>query len=452
MSITGKLKMMLRTNSERSRTVRNNSVWSLAIRIFGMAVQLVQVPVVLSYLDSTFYGIYLTITSIVMWTHNFDFGLGTGLRYKLTEAIAHGDTRRCKELVSTAYLSLAGIMSIVALCFLPVIFLLDWQYILNYRGLENPYYALCVLTVLLTILTQFVLDLISVVLQAHQKSAVTMIFRPLANAIAVVGVCVLKFTGDASLFNACIMLTMPLLLVLLTTNVLLYARKFKDIKPSWDSFKKNALSDIYTMGLKFFIISLSIVVVFNSANVLLSHLIQPYEVSVYQTSYQYFNTLTVLHSVFLIPMWAAITDAYVKEDFAWIKNYMKKLWILNGVFSVLLLLALMLSQPIFHLWLGNKLSIPVSLTLWLSGYFLLNFWSCTFNSFLVGVGRLHVSMYVAIFKIIVFIPLAVLLIKAMGVPGLVLASVLVSNIPDITVGFTQFRMIMSRRAVGIWNK
>lgn len=452
MTVVEKIKGMLRTDSERSRTVRNNSVWSLVIRVFGMAVQLVQVPVVLSYLDSTLYGIYLTITSIVMWTHNFDFGLGTGLRYKLTEALAHGDTLRCKELVSTAYLSLAGIMSIVALCFLPIIFLLDWQSILNYHGLENSYYALCVLTVLITILSQFVLDLISVVLQAHQRPAVTMIFRPLANAIAVIGVCVLKFTGNASLLSACIMLTMPLLLVLLTTNILLFTKNFREISPSCSFYRKHALRDIYTMGLKFFIISLSIVVVFNSANILLSHLLQPAEVSVYQTSYQYFNTLTVLHSVFLIPMWAAITDAYVKEDFAWIRGYMKKLWILNGVFCLLLALALALSQPIFHLWLGNKLTIPVSLTLWLAGYFLLNFWSCTFNSFLVGVGRLQMSMYVAIFKIAVFIPIAVALIKTMGVVGLVLASVLISNIPDIAVGFTQFRLIMARRARGVWNK
>lgn len=438
--------------SERTRTVKKNAVASLAIRIVAMVIQLVQVPVVLSYLDSTLYGVYLTITSIVMWTHNFDFGLGSGLRYKLTESISKRDTSRSKTLVSTAYVSLAAIMIVIGLLCLPLLKLLDWPTILNCHSLSENYLCLCVFVVLITILAQFVLELITIVLQANQQTALSSIFKPIANLVSIGVVLILKATGAASLFYACLALTVPLLLTLLVVNVWLFAGRLRSIAPSLSSYRKDALSDIYSLGLKFFVGSLASMVVFNSANLLLSYYINPAEVSVYSTSSTYFATIVVFHGVFLAPIWVSITDAYVKEDFAWIRRCMKKLYLLTTAFSILCILALLVSQFVFRIWLGDKLTIPVALCVFWTLYYICNIWSASLQSFVTGVGKAQLTMYLSIVKILIFIPVAILLIKAFGVVGMVLAIILVNTLPNVILGYVQYRLIINGRARGVWNK
>ena len=168
----------IKGGSERSRNIKKNAIGAIAVKIIAMAIQLLQVPIVLSYLDSTLYGLYLTITSIVVWTHNFDFGLGSGLRYKLTEAIANKDYDRGKTLVSTSYISLAGIMLTVAICLIPAVHFFNWRDILNCNELPNSYLSTCVIVVLATLLIQFVLELITIVLQANQRAAISTVFKP----------------------------------------------------------------------------------------------------------------------------------------------------------------------------------------------------------------------------------------------------------------------------------
>ena len=137
----------LQSGSERSRNIKNNAVGAVAIKIIAMVIQIIQIPIVLSYLDSTLYGIYLTITSLVLWTHNFDFGLGNGLRYKLTESLSKNDYNKGKSLVSTAYISLFAIMALVALCLIPIISIMNWQDLLNCNILTNSYLITCVIIV-----------------------------------------------------------------------------------------------------------------------------------------------------------------------------------------------------------------------------------------------------------------------------------------------------------------
>ena len=158
---------------ERSLVVKRNAVGAFLIRAVSMVIDFAKVPVLLSYLVPENYGVYLTITSIVAWTHQFDFGLGTGLRYQLTAALSQNDETRGKQLVSTAYLSMASIMAVVLILCLPLVFSLDWNNILNTHKIQSNELILCVLLVLAVFLVQFVIELITIVLQADQKAAVS---------------------------------------------------------------------------------------------------------------------------------------------------------------------------------------------------------------------------------------------------------------------------------------
>lgn len=447
-----KLKNFFSNRSERSQIVMKNAAGSLAIKGVSMAIDFAKVPVLLTFLDSSHYGVYITIASIVAWTHQFDFGLGSGLRFKLTEAISTKNEERGKQLVSTAYISMAAIMLGVLLISAPIIYFLNWTQILNCDFIGLPELALCVCMVLAVFVVQFVLELISVVLQADQKAAVSNIFKPLANLLTVVSVLVLRQYAHNSLVLACLAMTVPIVLVLFIANVVLFARRYKTIAPSFKDFRKERIRDIYSLGLKYFAGQFSSLIVFSTASFLLSHYVNPTEAAVYNTAWTYFGVLVMFNSMVLTPLVAAVTDAFVKGEDAWIKNIYKKIRLYSILLTAGSITLLGFSQIVFHLWVGEKIIIPWSLSIIMTLYFICNIWVTPYKNFLSGVGKMNVSVIISFIKIALFFPVAIALIKLWASFGLIMAILVVNTLPNMVFGIYQYYLIISHKAKGIWNR
>ena len=60
-------------------------------------------------------GVWLTISSVLLWIDNLDIGLGNGLRNKLAVYMARKDTEKAREMVSSTFAMLAMIITPVAL-------------------------------------------------------------------------------------------------------------------------------------------------------------------------------------------------------------------------------------------------------------------------------------------------------------------------------------------------
>lgn len=452
MIIISKINQLINSGSERSRNVKRNAIGSLTIKLLSMAIDFAKLPILLSYLDSERYGIYVTIASIVYWTHNFDFGLGTGLRYKLTTAVSQKDFAYGKRLVSTAYYSMSAIMGGLLLLLLPIIAFIDWNTLLNTDIVANSELILCVSVVLVVFVIQFVLELITYVLQAFQKAALSSLFKPLANLVTLIVVLLLKQFSHASLLYACFAMTLPIVVVLLMSNLFLYANRYKEVSPKFDSYDKTCLRDIYSLGLKFFVSQSANLIVFQSAAFLISHYVNPSEAAAYNTSFTYFGVIVMFNNMMLLPLSAAITDAYVKEDYVWLKNIIKRINKVSMVLSVLSLFMLAISPVVFHYWIGDKLFISWTLRITMSIYFILNIWTTPYSSFISGAGKMQVAMVSAIFKMIIYIPIAILLVKTFGTPGIMISIILVNTIPNNILYTIQYKRIVNKTAAGIWNK
>lgn len=79
---------ILNSKDKRSATVKKNILASFAIKGISIVVSLLLVPMTLGYVSSELYGIWLTLSSIMMWLSFFDVGFTLGLKNKLAEAIA----------------------------------------------------------------------------------------------------------------------------------------------------------------------------------------------------------------------------------------------------------------------------------------------------------------------------------------------------------------------------
>lgn len=438
--------------SERSQIVIKNAAGSLAIKILSLAIDFAKVPVLLIFLDSSHYGVYITIASIVAWTHQFDFGLGSGLRYKLTEAISCGDDNRGKQLVSTAYLSLTVIMTLVLLICGPIAYYLKWEDILNCNFIDISELTISVCMVLAVFVVQFVLELISVVLQSDQRAAISNVFKPLASLLTIVSILVLTHYAHNSLFLACLAMTVPIVVVLMIANIYYFNKAYKRLAPSVRAFRKDCLNDIYNLGLKYFSSQLAALVVLSTASFLLSHYVCPEEAAVYNTAYTYFGVVVLFNAMVLTPLVAAVTDAYVKGDERWIKNVFNKIRLYSIGLSVVTLFLLLVSQIVFHLWVGDKIVVPWDLSIALTVFFICNIWVTPYKDFLGGVGKMNVSVILAIIKIVIFFPVSIYFIKMWSSVGLVVAILLINTIPNMVFGIYQYQLIITHKAKGIWNK
>ena len=106
----------IKQGTDRSVAVKKNIVGSLFVKGCSIIISLLIVPLTLGYVSSDLYGIWLTLSSIIMWLNFFDIGFTLGLKNKLTEAIALGDMQRGKVLVSTTYFMMIAIF--IPLCIL----------------------------------------------------------------------------------------------------------------------------------------------------------------------------------------------------------------------------------------------------------------------------------------------------------------------------------------------
>ena len=452
MKIIERIKNFYSGRSKRSQIVVRNAAGSFAIKVFAMAIDFAKVPVLLSFLDSSHYGVYITIASIVAWTHQFDFGLGSGLRYKLTEAISTRNETRGKQLVSTAYLSMSAIMLAVLLMSLPIIFNLNWNNILNCDFIGLSELVLCVCMVLAVFVVQFVLELITVVLQSDQRAAISNIFKPLANLLTVVVVLVMRNYTHNSLFLACLAMTVPIVVVLFIANVWLFFKRYNMIAPSFHDFRRDCIRDIYSLGLKYFAGQFSSLIVFSTASFLLSHYVNPVEAAVYNTAWTYFGLIVMFNAMVLTPLVAAVTDAYVKGEERWIKNIFIKIRIYSFVLTAGSLIMLAVSQIAFHLWVGDKIIVPWGLAVIMTVYFICNIWITPYKNFLGGVGKMNVTVIISFVKIVLFFPVAIAFIKMWQSAGLVLAILVVNTLPNMIFGIYQYYLIINHKAKGIWNK
>ena len=452
MFLVSRIKSFFFRGSERTQIVKKNAIGALIIRFFTLLIDFAKVPILLTYLDQEHYGVYLTITSIVYWTHNFDFGLGTGLRYKLTKAVSLNNVEYSRQLVSTAYYSMSGIMGLLLLILLPVISHLDWNTILNTHIGSNMELAFCVLLVLVVFLTQFVLELISIVLQSYQRAAISNIFKPLASLLTLALIVVFRMFSSNSLIGASVAMTVPVVIVLLIINVLYFATKYREIAPSLKYFRFSCIKDIYSLGIKYFISQFSSLIIFNTANFLLTLFLNPQSTAVFNTAYTYFGVLVLFNTMAMQPIIAAVTDAYVKGDLEWIRICFRKLTILSSLLLVVSLIMLAASQLVFHIWVGDKIIVPWNVAILLTFFFILNIWSTPYINFLSGVGKMNVMMILSVVKIALYFPIAIPFIKMFGICGLIWALIIVNMIPNILVGCTQYYLIINNKASGIWNK
>lgn len=454
MSLLSKFSHFINYGSKRTITVKKNILGSFGIKGFSLLITLFLVPLTIDLLDKEKYGIWITIFSIVSWFNLLDMGIGNGFRNKFAEAIALGNDNLGKQYVQTFYSSMGIIAFVFLLLFTLVNQSVNWHKILNLNSTFDENISQIIWFVFALFCVQLYIKNISTILMALQKTVESNAIILFTNVASFVLIYILKLSGWASLFSIALSFMIGPILVYLIASIYYFNTKLFVFKPVLFTFpKKKFVNNLIGLGLKFFFIQITSIVMYLSSNIIITQLYGPAEVTPYNVAFRLYSSIQVVFSIIVTPFWSAFTEAYTKNDYVWMKNSIRKLIVIWFVFSIGVSVVWLLSPYIFKIWVGEKVGISNSLSLQFAFFVIINSLSSIFMFFVNGIGKISIASIGATFQLITYIPLAIFLSKYnnLHLVGIVLATNICLIIPLIFVLF-QTKKILNETASGIWNK
>lgn len=397
---------------------------SIIYKFLGILVSFASIPLMIKYLGNEQYGIWSTILAIFSWIVLFDIGIGNGVRNKLAESLAKENKEEAQRYVSTGYISI-GILSISLLVLFNIIaYFINWQIVFNTIIITNGELYLAVSLAGSFLIVNFWLSLINQISNGLQKSQVVVFSQFLSNLLSLFFVFILyKFT-EVSLIKLILFYGFSLLI----SNFLVTYWIFKNYEfliPKVKYFSKEYVKSITSLGFKFFIIQIAVVVVFTTDKIMITQLFGPEYVTSYDVVFKLFSIITIGHSLILAPLWSACSDAYHRGDIEWIKNSLFR----QLQFFILIVLGIIvltfLAKYIIAFWIGNDFVVDNKLIYAMAIFGIVSTWNNIFAYIINSTNKLNIQIVTSLIAMFTNIPLSIILVKYynIGVEGIIYGTI-----------------------------
>jgi O-antigen/teichoic acid export membrane protein len=437
----------------KTKTVATNIVYSIGIKILTIGVSFLSVPLLINYLNSVQYGIWVTILTFTSWFTLFDLGLGNGLKNKLIEFVTSNNTTSARQYVSTTYISMSLICGAIGLMVCVISPFISWSTVFNVSDALQNSVSISTTIILLFTLLSMILRLINNLLHANQQSYKVDMINLVTQLVGFGSILLAKLLLKPSLQIVALTFSMSQLIVLLCANIYLFRKSFKNLIPSIKSYDYKLTKEVLNISGRFFFIQIAGLIMYMTDNFLIATLLGPNDVTVYNIALKYFTVLLTGWALILTPLWPMTTKAYFSGDITWINNTIKKLiglWFITIVAGIIMLL---LANMFYNIWIGKAVFIPPSVSLSMLFYSCISVFATIIATFINGIGKITLQAYITGFVAIINIPLAVFFSKTLnwglvGVPFATTTCLLISS----TFAVIQLHKIINLKASGIWDK
>lgn len=446
-----KLRGKILSGESRTVSVKKNIIGSFLNKGISIVISFMLVPLTIGYVSSELYGVWLTLSSILTWLCFLDIGFTQGLKNKLAEAIAYKNWELGKSLVSTTYFMMILIFVPVCIILELCVPIINWTELLNINSIYSGEIAKVMYVLIGFICIQMVANVLVSVVAAYQKVALSNTFSVIGNILSLIIIFILTKTCPPSLMALAFTLAAMPILVTLLASFILFSKQFKKVAPDISHVNKKYVNQLLGLGYKFFIINIQVVVVYQATNILISNVSSPIQVTNYNIAYKYLSIAMMVFSIMTSPLWPAYTDAYAKQDIIWMKRMRHKMTMIFILSSIGCLFLTLISKFVYHIWIGDKVSIPFIMTIMVSLYVIVYCFVLLEGTLLVGMGKIKLNTIIVTIGMIIHIPLSLFLSRYIGVYG-ILTSMIVINLFYSFVYKVQVDKLLNNNAVGIWNK
>ena len=400
--------------------IQTDILWLFGAKGTLLLANFVVISITLDLLSTKIYGVWITLYTTISWLSFFDLGLGNGMRNLFAVNRAVGNQEKNKQLVSTSYIIVLGIALILLIVGLPFVYYADITRFFNISDIAIPDLR-CVLSLLVVVTSlQLITKLINSIFLADQKPALSSLIDCSGVVCSLLLLFILKDRLVGSLFNLALIITLPTFIISFIVTLFAFNKNYRKLKPSLKCFNLKISNKLINLGLRFFLIQLSALIILQGSNIIILKFIGAEEVSVFSLVYKYFNVIVTIFTLVLTPYWSFFTDSYAKNNYNQLKQGFKQLlisWLAISMVGVVMWIALPFS---FKIWLNQELDIPAYLPVSLLLFSIFSNLGSVFIYFLNGTSSyLNFQLAIVLAFAALLYPLSAYLLPTYGVLGVV---------------------------------
>ena len=415
-----------------NKKLRINIIISVVAKGLSMLISLAYTSVILNYLGEELYGLWSIVLNVISMINYFDVGVGNGIRNRVTECETRGEHEESRKYVSTGYTATA----IISLVFCSVLILL-WNvtpisafFNLNVEGVNTN---LVVTISLLFLLVNFVLAVNKTITYAVQKAGLVSIASLICQIAQLVAVLLLWWLAGADI----VLISIIYGTVSLVENIVLaiYIKvKHPHLTFNRRSVDKRYFKPLMSLGILFFTMQISSLILNTTDNLLISRLFSVGDVAPYNITYKVYFLFVQVHAIIMAPMWSAYTEAKERKDYVWIKKELRKTNLISLGLTVFAVILIFIFKPLAYIWLHKELDYGY-LIYFMATFVILEMFANNYVSLLCGVGEIKFASIFALFQALLNIPFSILLAKytSLGINGIIVGSIIV-----MFMGFVAF--------------
>jgi O-antigen/teichoic acid export membrane protein len=417
-AITGQVRRLFANT--RSASVIKGVSTSMLLRVVTSGMALITIPLTVSYLGKVEYGVWMTITGMLVWLNMVDLGISNSAINKLSTSYASRDypaARRCVAnvmLLSLILVSLIGGGAAIA------IWMTDWS---AFMKLQDAAMGVTVRNALLICLcsamASFVYHPISKVSACFQFGHIQNYWSLLATLASFAALLVAIYL-KGGLLTLSLTVSAGTVAVLIASTVWLFWWKLPQIRPRGpEDISIPELRSLLSTGISFFILQLCVVAILQMELFLISWHLGAEAVAPYSVTARVLALATIVESAIIVYLWPAYSEAIARGDRNWIKKALVTNWVV-GVGATLAIISPMLfwGQEIVGRWAGQEVVPLQSLIYWLAGFrimfSIINPMACLLNA----MGKIKEQIWIAGAKAVGVLILSSILVPRMGSQGM----------------------------------
>lgn len=383
--------------------------------------QIISISILLTYLGTDLYAVFVTLIGLQSWFLLVDCGVGSSLQNCISEARANNQSDK-EYLYNAVIISLA---LLVAFCLLFTFISPFLQYYLLHKiapSLARSNYYLLITVGIIFIATN-VFAISYRVLYANHKGHLAYFYQGVAPAISVVAVLIIKYINFEH--NKLLISILGWLLPQLFVALVSYFRSFSFTEAA-KHYNIKIIKAIMFRGVKFWGYSIFLSFVLVSDYIVMSQTLAVRDITIYNILAKGLAMILVIYTSVLTIIWPEIAELFAKKQWEIANRILTKNILLGVIFVSLCALMFYLFKHIVMLFLAPKMNLTLpSISIFLLGiYAVIRVWTDSYTVALQSQNHLRIFwLYIPVQALIAIVSMYYLSIY-FGLNGIFLGLIL----------------------------
>lgn len=346
-------------SKDRYRRAALTSAMLITARVMNIITGLATIPITLHYLGTDLFGIWMALTSFVVFLGFTDLGLGVGVQNALIRCHGDDDRKTPGRVVGMGMLALSAIASAlcaIAFFVLPALPLTDWV------QFENPASARWLLPTAQVMLICFAIGLpiglVQRLCDAYQRGYWGYGLLMIGRTLGFVGVCIAALREWSLPILAGLYLATPFAVMLLGTLGFVLPR-MPWLIPRWPGLDRKLTQQLFGTGTLVLLSHIGRAMFNSMPAILIANQVSAAAVAPYAVTQKLIGIATLAIAPIVLSLWSPIGEAAVRGDVPWIKRALRRtLQYITLAYAPVAIALVLLGRPIIQLWTGKQEVVP----------------------------------------------------------------------------------------------